>query len=141
MAQQLPESARRLIDGTNIAHVATLMRDGSPQVTPVWVDRDGDTILINTAHGRLKARNVRRDPRVAVSLVDRDRPNPPLLIRGRVVQIIEGAAAWEHFKRIQLKYSGNRDPQPHPGDTRIVWRIEVEQIRAPEAAPQSRPPS
>ena len=132
MALELPESARRMVDGRNLAHVATVMRDGSPQVTPVWVDRDGDVILINTAAGRLKVRNVGRDPRVAISMVDSDHPNPPLLVRGRVVAVVGGDAAWEHYEKLRLKYAGRSGGERRPGEERIVWRIEADQIRAAE---------
>ena len=83
MAKPLPPTVRRLLEGKNIAHVATLMRDGSPQVTAVWVDVDGDRILVNTAEGRTKPRNVRRDPRVAISIADAETPEVAAFIRGR----------------------------------------------------------
>ncbi len=132
MPLALPESARRMVDGPNIAHVATVMRDGSPQVTPVWIDRDGDVVLINTAAGRLKVRNVDRDPRVAISIVDRDHPNPPMLLRGRVVAVVDGDAAWEHYDKLRLKYSGRSGGERRAGEERIVWRIEADQLQAPE---------
>ncbi len=98
----LSEDVRRLLDGPNLAHLATLIPDGSPQVSPVWVDRDGDQILANTAEGRLKARNIRRDPRVALSLTDSQNAHSRLLVRGRVVDVTtEGAG--EHIDRMAQK--------------------------------------
>lgn len=65
---------KRIFDGKNLAYLATLMEDGSPQVTPTWVDLDGDVILVNTAEERVKHRNIIRDPRVALSVVDHENP-------------------------------------------------------------------
>src|ERR1700693_3360179 len=81
MATSLPVAVRELLEGKNFAHVATLMRDGSPQVTAVWIDVDGDRILVNTAEGRTKLANVRRDPRVAISIVDQADPYRAAFIR------------------------------------------------------------
>src|SRR5678809_511184 len=102
MATTLPPAVRRLLEGKNIAHVATLMRDGSPQVTAVWVDVEGDRILINTAEGRAKPRNVRRDPRVAISITDAQAPEIAAFIRGRVVEITTDGAA-EHIDKLSRK--------------------------------------
>jgi PPOX class probable F420-dependent enzyme len=79
------EKIMRLIDGRNFAFLATIMKDGSPQVTPTWIDRDKDIILINTAEGRVKHRNVTKDPRVAISLVDDQNPYSMVTISGRVI--------------------------------------------------------
>jgi PPOX class probable F420-dependent enzyme len=129
MAVPLPENARQMLDRPNLAHIATVMRDGSPQVSPLWVERDGDIVLVNTAEGRLKTRNVRRDPRVAISLVDRDSLRPALLIRGRVVEEITGMPAWEQFRKLAAKYSGRAaDPNRPPDLTRVLWRIEVDRV-------------
>lgn len=74
MAKTIPTAARHLLEGKNFAHVATLMPDGSPQTTPVWVDVDGESITFNTARGRTKYENLRRDPRVALSVPNPDNP-------------------------------------------------------------------
>ncbi len=117
---KLPEKAKKLIEGKNFANIATLMRDGSPQVTTTWADYDGDTILINTAEGRVKARNVRRDPRVAVSIFSMNDPYDSLFIRGKVVEVRkEGAEA--HIDKLARKYIG-ADYRQH-GD-RIILRIK-----------------
>jgi len=83
---KLSDDAKRLLDGANVAHLATLQEDGSPKVEPVWVGRDGDHVLVTSDSSTLKGRNIARDPRVALSLVDFDNPYEQLLIRGRVVE-------------------------------------------------------
>lgn len=117
---KLPEKAKKLIEGKNYANIATLMKDGSPQVTTTWVDHDGDTILINTAHDRIKSRNVKRDPRVALSIFNMEDPYDALFIRGKVVEIIEQGAE-EHIDKLAQKYVGTKYRQH--GD-RIILRIE-----------------
>jgi len=86
MAITLSEDARKLIDRPNFAHLATLMPDGSPQSVPVWIGREGDHLIICTAEKSLKARNTRRDPRVALSIVDFDNPYEEVQIRARVIE-------------------------------------------------------
>src|SRR3954470_11500446 len=80
MGIPLSEAAKKAIDANNFAHVATLMQDGSPQVSPVWIYSDGDDVLISTDVNRIKTRNLKRDPRVAISIAPRDAPFPPILI-------------------------------------------------------------
>ena len=86
MALALSDEIKRLIDGPNFAHLASLMRDGSPQSAPVWVSREGDRILIGTSESSLKARNTRRDPRVSLSIVDVENPYVEAQLRGLVVE-------------------------------------------------------
>jgi PPOX class probable F420-dependent enzyme len=85
---KLSDDAKRLLDGANVAHLATLQEDGSPKVEPVWVAREEDRVLITSDANTLKGRNLERDPRVALSIVDFDNPYEQLLIRGRVVRVI-----------------------------------------------------
>ena len=100
---QLPESVRKLIEEPNFAHLATLMPDGSPQVTTLWVDTDGKQVIVNTALGRQKPRNVERDRRVAINVVDRNNQYRQAMIRGDVVEVTtEGADA--HIDRMAKKY-------------------------------------
>ncbi len=97
-------------------------------MTPVWVDHDGDTVLINTATGRVKERNLSRDPRVSISIVDAEDPYQPLTIKGRVVELTrEGADA--HIDKLSKRYI-DRDPYPfrRPGEERILVRIEPEKV-------------
>ena len=86
MANALSEDVKKLIDGPNFAHLATIMPDGSPQSAPVWVLREGDRILVGTSEGSLKARNTRRDPRVSLSILDIADPYVEAQLRGRVVE-------------------------------------------------------
>lgn len=91
---KLNEEAIKLIEGRNFAFLATIMPDGAPHVAPVWIDREGDTILVNTATGRVKQRNVARDPRVAISVADQNNMYDKIVVRGRVIsQTLEGADA------------------------------------------------
>ena len=83
----LDEDARRLLDGANFAHIATLMEDGAPKVEPVWVGRDGDKVIVTTDGKSIKAQNVARDDRVAISVTSFEDPYDQLLIRGRVVEL------------------------------------------------------
>ena len=116
----LPERAKKLIEGRNFANIATLMKDGSPQVTTTWVDRDGDILLINTTKNRVKTRNIRRDPRVAVSIFNMNDPYDALFIRGKVVDL-RSESAEEHIDKLAHKYIGT-DYRQH-GD-RVILRIE-----------------
>ena len=102
------------------ASLATLMPDGSPQVTPVWCDFDGKHVIVNSAQGRRKDRNMRRDPRVSLSLVDPDNPYRYVEIRGRVVEITTDGAS-DHIDRMAKKYLG-LDQYPHkkPGEVRVI---------------------
>ena len=131
MAVPLSDGAKRIIDKLNFAHIATLMPDGSPQVSPVWVYRHGDDVMISTGVDRQKTRNIKRDPRVALSIADLDQAFPPVQIRGRVVEIITGEPAVDGFVEVSKKY-GNPNPQRPPAAERVVYRIEPEHVVAPE---------
>lgn len=128
MAASIPEDLRALLEAPNFVHLATLMRDGSPQVTPVWVDHDGHHILVNTAEGRVKVRNVRRDPRVALSVLSAQNPYQMATIRGRVVEMTHQGAA-EHIDKLAKKYLGqDRYPFHRPGEQRVILKIEPEHV-------------
>ncbi len=88
----IPDDAVHLLEGQHLAHVATLMEDGSPQVTPVWIGHEGDIVTFNTAKGRLKEKNLKRDPRVAISIIDSENPYVPLVIQGEAIEITEEGA-------------------------------------------------
>ena len=117
-----PEVAK-LIEDKNLAFVATLMKNDSPQITPVWIDLVDGIILVNTAKGRVKQRNVSRDPRVAISVVDRNNPYNMVTIRGNVVeQTTEGADM--HIDKMAKKYLGvDKYPFAMPGEERILLKI------------------
>jgi PPOX class probable F420-dependent enzyme len=110
------------------ANVATLNPDGSPQVTPVWVDFDGTHVLINTAKGRVKAKNLAREPRVALSIADPDNAYRYLGIQGRVVEMTEtGGDA--HIDKMAKKYLG-KDSYPFraPGEVRLIVKISPDKV-------------
>jgi PPOX class probable F420-dependent enzyme len=121
---KLSDKTKRLIEGKNFAFLATILPDGSPHVAPVWIDLEGDTILVNTAVGRAKQRNVTRDPRVALSLADQNNMYDKVVIRGRVrSQTLEGADA--HIDKLAKKYIGkDKYPWRAPEEKRIILRIE-----------------
>ena len=124
-------SVAKLFEGKNFAFLATLMRDGSPQVTPTWVDIDknNDTILVNTARGRIKHRNISRDPRVAVSLIDSSNPYDMVTVRGRVVEQIKGKDADEHIDKLAKKYlDKEKYPRRKPGEERVLLKIKPELV-------------
>jgi PPOX class probable F420-dependent enzyme len=124
--QIIPESYLDLFEKPAFAHLATLMPDGSPQVTPVWVDYDGKYILVNTARGRQKDRNMRRDARVAVEIVDPNNPYRYIQVRGKVVDITTQGAD-QHIDKLSKKYTGNEHYQNRrPGEVRVLYKIEPE---------------
>jgi PPOX class probable F420-dependent enzyme len=124
----IPEQARSLFMNKNFAFLSTLMKDGSPQVSPVWVDIDGDEILVNTAEGRVKQKNVTLDPRVAISVADSANPYTMISVRGRVVeQAAEGAN--NHIDLMAKKYLGvDKYPFAMPGEKRVLLRIKPEKV-------------
>jgi len=128
MPVKISEGIRKLLEEPNFANLATLMPDGSPQVTPVWVDFDGTHILVNTAEGRQKPRNVRHDPRVAVSIFNQESPYSYATFRGRVVEITHEGAD-QHIDRMAKKYLG-RDVYPFraPGERRVIFKIAPEHV-------------
>jgi len=124
---KLTELAKKLIDGKNLASVATLMPDGSPQVAPVWVEREGDIIVVNATTTRQRYRNLKRDPRVAVCLFDMDNIYTCVMIRGRATQItMEGAE--EDIDRLSMKYNGRMYPDHSPERPRVIIRIVPERV-------------
>jgi PPOX class probable F420-dependent enzyme len=125
---KLPETARELIEGKNFAHLATVMKDGSPQVSAVWVAMRGDRILINTAEGRLKTRNMRRDPRVAISIAGQDDAYTRTHIRGRVVEMTHDGAD-DDIDMLSAKYTGNKTYANRRADEqRVTVLIEAERV-------------
>jgi PPOX class probable F420-dependent enzyme len=121
MTTMLNPDVRRVLDGTSLAHLASVLPDGAPHSVPVWIGTDGDQVAILTGPGSRKARNLRRDPRIALSLTPADNPFQPVIIRGRVVEWLEGDAAWEIVDRISTKYTGG----PYSRDEeRVVALIE-----------------
>jgi len=128
LTRKLTEGAIKLIDGKNFAYLATLLPDGSPHVTPMWVDHEGDMLLMNTAIGRIKQKNITRDPRVSITIVDSNNPYDRTIIHGRVVnQTEQGADA--HIDKLAKKYTGaNKYQKTSPNEKRIIIKIEPLQI-------------
>jgi len=124
----LSEGVKKLFLEPNFAHLATIMPDGSPQVTPVWVEMEGDRIVVNTAEGRVKPRNVRRDPRVAISITNKENNYQAAFIRGRVVELRREGAD-ESIDRLAKKYMGqDRYPWRAPDEQRLIMVIEPERV-------------
>jgi PPOX class probable F420-dependent enzyme len=125
----LTDSAKNILSKQTFGHLTTLMPDGSPQVTPVWTDFEGDDVVINTAEGRTKPRNMRNDSRVALSATDPDNPYEAVIIRGRVKEMTH-AGADEHIDAMAKKYLG-KDTYPfrQPGEQRVKVYIEPESVK------------
>jgi PPOX class probable F420-dependent enzyme len=127
MASKLTPNAIRLIEGNNLGFLATLLPDGSPHVTPVWVDHEGDIVLVNTSVGRVKQRNIERDPRVMIAIADSKNPYDRVIIRGRVRQTYEEAEA--HIDKLANKYTGAKKYQrSSPTEKRVILKIEPQKI-------------
>ena len=127
MGVELPGKLKELIDETNMASLATVMSDGSPHVSTMWVGRRGDILLMNTADGRIKVDNIRRDPRVAVSIYRESQPYQTALIRGRVTLLTEeGGVAG--INELAQKYLGTDYEWLQPGDVRLRLEIEPESV-------------
>ncbi|MEM7009426.1 MAG: PPOX class F420-dependent oxidoreductase [Thermodesulfobacteriota bacterium] len=125
----LDEFVQKLIkDSIAFASVATLMSDGSPQVSVMWVDTDGEHILLNTAEGRVKTDNFRQDPRVALAIVDSENPYRQAMIRGKVVEETHDGA-FEHTDVLAKKYIGqDKYPYHQEGDVRVIFKIKPDSV-------------
>jgi PPOX class probable F420-dependent enzyme len=124
----IPESHADILKKKSFANLATVNADGSPQVTPVWVDYDGTHVLINTAKGRVKAKNLEREPRVALSISDPENPYRYLGVQGRVVGMTEtGGDA--HIDKMAKKYL-DKDSYPYrtPGEVRLIVKIAPDKV-------------
>ncbi|HVW44600.1 MAG TPA: PPOX class F420-dependent oxidoreductase [Amycolatopsis sp.] len=122
----LNTDVRDLLDGTPIAHLATLLPDGSPHSIPLWIGTRGDQVAFLTGPDSRKARNLRQDPRVAISLTPPGAPFPPVTLRGRVVEWLDGDEGWAAVDEIAIKYTG----QPYGRDQkRVVGLIEIDHQR------------
>ena len=140
MSQAIPDKYSDLFEKQAFGSLGTLMSDGSPQVTPVWVDYDGKYVRFNSALGRVKDKNIRRDPRVAISVQDPDNPyryleypaqtyaRNTVEVRGRVVDITQNGAD-EHINKLSKEYLG-KDVYPYrqPGEVRVLYKVEPEKI-------------
>lgn len=126
----LSEQVRARVKAPNVWHLGTVNRDGSPHVSPMWVDVEGDYVVFNTSVGRVKEENLRRDPRVSLSSVAADDPYDRLLIQGRVVRFIEGDEAERCMDRLAKKYVGTDQYQWRiPGERRVMILVEPTRVR------------
>jgi PPOX class probable F420-dependent enzyme len=128
MAANIPDQYKDLFSKPAFANLATLMPDGSPQVSPVWCDFDGTHILVNSAKGRVKDKNMRRDKRVALAIMDPENAYRHLAVHGEVVEITEqGADA--HIDKLAKKYLGkDKYPFRQPGEVRVIYKIQPNKV-------------
>jgi len=128
MTQVIPEGYLDLLEKPAFGNLGTLMKDGSPQVTPVWVDYDGKHVRVNSAKGRVKDINMRRDPHVSIAIQDPANPYRYLEIRGKVVEITENGAD-DHINKLSKKYLNNSVyPFRKPGEVRVTYKIEPQKV-------------
>lgn len=116
-----------LFEKKAFAHLATIMADGTPQVTPIWIDYDGEYLLVNSAKGRVKDRNMEQRPHVAVDIIDPDNPYRYVAIRGRVVEITEEGGR-EHIDKLEFKYRGKPRYDLPEGMVRRIYKITVDKV-------------
>lgn len=127
MSTPLTDAARALVNRPVIANVATVDKKGRPQLTPVWIDLDGDDLIFNTAKGRAKHANLERNPSVAVSIVDPNDPYNVVIVRGAVDESEEGADA--HIDSLAKKYLGvDTYPMRTPGEVRVICRVRADHV-------------
>ena len=127
---EIPQQFSDLFEKRTFASLVTRMPEGSPQVTPVWCDFDGTHVLINTAKGRQKHRNLSRDPRVALAMMDPDDPYRYLEVRGEVEEITE-EGAWDHIHKMAKKYlDQDKYPYAQPGEVRLIIKIKPQHYSA-----------
>jgi PPOX class probable F420-dependent enzyme len=124
----LTERQAQLFLDPNYGFVTTLRRDGSPQMTVVWLDWDGENVVFNTAEGRAKPRNIRRNPMVGVSAMNREDPYQWIAVSGRAEMTYEGAA--EHIDKLAKKYRGRDSYGLQPGEQRVIVRVKPERVTA-----------
>jgi PPOX class probable F420-dependent enzyme len=124
MTVTIPDEVRDLLDGRSVAHVATVLPTGGPHSVPVWILREGDRVCFFTQPGSRKARNLAADPRVAISLVDRENAYRTAQLRGTVVETREGEEALVTIDRLSEKYTG----QPFPMRSGVVFVVELDRV-------------
>jgi PPOX class probable F420-dependent enzyme len=124
MTVTIPDEVRDLLDGRSVAHVATVLPTGGPHSVPVWILREGDRVCFFTQPGSRKARNLAADPRVAISLVDRENAYRTAQLRGTVVETREGEEALVTIDGLSEKYTG----QPFPMRSGVVFVVELDRV-------------
>ena len=134
---QLPDDVRRLFKGPNYAHIATTLPDGGPHSVPVWIGLHGEHIAFFTQPQSRKARNLERDPRVAISIVDFEQPYRMAQVRGRVASTLEGEDALAVIDVLSVKYTG----QPFPMRSGVVYLVEPGKVQSMELPFAHTPPA
>lgn len=124
----IPDEAKHLFEDKEMAHVATLNADGSPQVSAVWIALDGDLITFNTAEGRLKPKNLRRDGRVAISIADEENPYENVMIQGKVVELTNDGAEDDIDALAKRYLDADSYPFRQDGEERVIVKIEPEKV-------------
>jgi PPOX class probable F420-dependent enzyme len=125
---KLDQKQIALLEAPNLAHVATLRKDGSPQLTVTWIDWDGEHVVFNTAVGRAKERHLRRDPRAGVEVVDPNDPYSFVSVTGPV-ELIEGQEAEDHIDKLAKKYLGvDSYPNRRPGQHRVICKVRPDYV-------------
>jgi PPOX class probable F420-dependent enzyme len=124
----IPDEAKHLFEDKEMAHVATLNADGSPQVSPVWIALDGDLITFNTAEGRLKPKNLRRDGRVAISIADDENPYENVMVQGKVVELTNDGADDDIDALAKRYLDADSYPFRQDGEERVIVKIEPEKV-------------
>ena len=128
MSERIPEAFVDLFEKRSFAHLATVMPDGTPHVTPVWIDYDGEHVLVNSARGRQKDINMEERPQVAIAIADPENPYRYLAVRGTVTEITE-AGADEHINRLAQRYLGQaKYPSRTPGEVRRIYKIAPDRV-------------
>jgi PPOX class probable F420-dependent enzyme len=128
MAHTIPDKFKDLLQQPAFASLATIMPDGGPHVSPVWFEYDGENIIINSAKGRVKDRNMRSNPHVAISIMDPKNPYRYLGIRGRVTEITE-IQADAHIDKLAKKYLNlDKYPSRTPGEVRVMYKVKPEGV-------------
>ena len=128
MPETLEGRSRALLEAPNFCNVATILRDGTPHVVPTWVDVEDDLVRLNSAEGRLWPRNIRRDPRVTLTVLNQENPYEFVSIRGRLVEDTHEGAD-EHIDRLAKKYMGvDSYPFRQEGEQRITFKIRPERV-------------
>src|SRR3954453_1989564 len=129
MAEEIEGRARELLEAPNFCNVATIRSDGTPHVTPVWVDVEDDLVVLNSAEGRAWPKNLRRDPRATLTVQNLENPYEYVTLRGRVAEDTHEGAD-DHIDRMAKKYLGKDEyPYRQPGEERVIFRIRPDRVR------------
>jgi PPOX class probable F420-dependent enzyme len=124
----IPDEAKHLFENKDFAHVATINSDGSPQVSAIWIGIDGDLITFNTAEGRVKTKNLRDNPNVAISITDQDNPYENLIIQGKVVEMAQDGADDDIDALAKRYLDADSYPFRQPGEERVIVKIEPQKV-------------